>query len=98
MTVTEAIGWISSTVLLLTISRQIYKQWHAGSSEGVSIWLFVGQLVASFGFTIYSWLVDNWVFVVTNALMMVNALVGFWITTRQHKDVSADTPTTAPIE
>ncbi len=98
MNLTEAIGWLSSIVLLLTISRQIYKQWQAGSSEGVSIWLFAGQLVASLGFTIYSWLVHNWVFVVTNLLMMVNALVGFWITTRQHKDESSDGPATASIE
>ncbi len=98
MGATEAVGWISSIVLLLTIARQIYKQWQAGSSEGVSIWLFAGQLVASTGFTIYSWLVDNWVFVVTNALMMINALVGFWITTRQRQDSSPDTATPASIE
>jgi len=98
MDATEAVGWISSIVLLLTIARQIYKQWQAGSSEGVSIWLFAGQLVASTGFTIYSWLVDNWVFVVTNALMMINALVGFWITTRQRQDSSPDTATPASIE
>ena len=98
MDATEAVGWISSIVLLLTIARQIYKQWQAGSSEGVSIWLFAGQLVASTGLTIYSWLVDNWVFVVTNALMMINALVGFWITTRQRQDSSPDTATPASIE
>ncbi len=73
---TEAIGWISSLILLLTIGKQVYKQWQEGSSEGVSKWLFVGQLAASLGFTIYSWLVHNWVFVATNALMLVNGLTG----------------------
>ncbi len=73
---TEAIGWISSLILLLTIGKQVYKQWQEGSSEGVSKWLFVGQLAASLGFTIYSWLVGNWVFVATNALMLVNGLLG----------------------
>ena len=33
---TEVIGWISSTILFLTVSQQIYKQWHEGTSEGVS--------------------------------------------------------------
>ena len=83
--VTEAIGWISSGVLLLTIGRQVYKQWAAGTSEGVSIWLFVGQIAASAGFTIYSVLVRNWVFVVTNALMLVNAFLGYGITMWQRK-------------
>jgi MtN3 and saliva related transmembrane protein len=73
---TEALGWLSSCVLVLTISKQVHKQWKSGSSEGVSKWLFVGQITASVGFTLYSILVRNWVFVVTNALMLVSAVIG----------------------
>lgn len=73
---TEAIGWFSSFILVLTIGKQVYKQWSSGSSEGVSKWLFVGQITASAGFTLYSVLVRNWVFVVTNALLLVSAIVG----------------------
>ena len=75
----EAIGWISSFILVLTIGKQVYKQWQEGSSENVSKWLFVGQFAASLGFLVYSWLVANWVFVVTNAVMLVNALLGLGI-------------------
>ncbi len=73
---TEVLGWLSSFILVLTISQQVYKQWKSGHSEGVSIWLFLGQITASTGFTLYSILVHNWVFVVTNALMLVSAIVG----------------------
>ena len=76
---TEAVGWVSSLILVLTIAKQVYKQWQEGSSEGVSKWLFVGQMAASLGFTVYSWLVSNWVFVVTNAIMLVNGLLGLLI-------------------
>jgi uncharacterized protein with PQ loop repeat len=76
---TEAVGWVSSGILVLTIAKQVYKQWQEGSSEGVSKWLFVGQMAASLGFTVYSWLVSNWVFVVTNAVMLVNGLLGLLI-------------------
>jgi MtN3 and saliva related transmembrane protein len=76
---TEAVGWVSSLILVLTIAKQVYKQWQEGSSEGVSKWLFVGQMAASLGFTVYSWLVSNWVFVVTNSLMLVNGLLGLLI-------------------
>lgn len=75
----DAIGWGSSLILLLTIGRQVYKQWAAKSCEGISVWLFVGQLTASCGFTVYSVLVGNWVFVVTNALMAVSAIFGWLI-------------------
>ena len=81
----EAIGWTSSAILVLTIARQVYKQWHDETSAGVSTWLFVGQLAASVGFLIYSMLVRNWVFVVTNVLMAVNALLGYGITIRHRR-------------
>jgi MtN3 and saliva related transmembrane protein len=82
---TEAVGWVSSLILVLTIAKQVYKQWREGSSEGVSKWLFVGQISASLGFTVYSWLVSNWVFVVTNAVMLVNGLLGLLIVLRHRR-------------
>jgi MtN3 and saliva related transmembrane protein len=75
-TVGEAIGWISSLILLMTIGKQVYKQWQEGNSEGVSKWLFVGQIAASVGFTAYSVYTKNWVFIVTNSLMVINAILG----------------------
>ena len=86
---TEMIGWASSAILLLTISRQIWKQWQEGKSEGVSAVLFIGQLAASLGFTVYSYLVENWVFVVTNGLMLLNGLLGLGITLYHRKNESS---------
>jgi len=80
----EAIGWVSSFILVLTIGRQVYRQWKSGTSEGVSHWLFVGQCAASTGFTLYSFLVHNWVFVVTNAVMLLSAIGGLVIM-RMHR-------------
>lgn len=76
---TDVVGWASSLILLATLVKQVHKQWREGKSEGVSRWLFLGQLAASTGFTVYSWLVKNWVFVVTNGLLVVNGLVGYVI-------------------
>ncbi len=73
---TEIIGWASSVILLLTLIKQVYKQWKDGETEGVSKWLFIGQLFASVGFTIYSYLVENWVFTITNGLLTINNIVG----------------------
>jgi MtN3 and saliva related transmembrane protein len=81
----EIIGWVSSFILVLTIGKQVWKQWQEGSSEGVSKWLFLGQIAASAGFTVYSWLVKNWVFVVTNTLMLVNGFAGYAITLRHRR-------------
>jgi uncharacterized protein with PQ loop repeat len=77
--VVDLIGWLSSAILLATLVRQVLKQWREGSSEGVSRWLFVGQIGASVGFTVYSVLVRNWVFVVTNVLILCDAVAGLVI-------------------
>jgi MtN3 and saliva related transmembrane protein len=82
---TEAIGWIASLILILTIASQIAKQWRERTSAGVSTWLFVGQMAASIGFTIYSLLLRNWVFAVTNGVMILNGLIGYAITVRQKR-------------
>lgn len=81
----DVIGWASSAVLLATIGSQILKQWREGSAQGVSRWLFAGQVVASAGFVVYSWMVRNWVFVFTNALILLSALVGAILVWRQKR-------------
>lgn len=82
----EIIGWASSVILVVTIAKQVYKQWQDRTSAGVSTWLFVGQLAASVGFTIYSLLVRNWVFAVTNGIMVLNGLLGYAITMHHKRD------------
>jgi MtN3 and saliva related transmembrane protein len=81
----ESIGWGSSIILLATIGKQVHKQWSERTSAGVSKWLFIGQVAASVGFTTYSWLLHNWVFVVTNALMLINGLVGLVVVMHQRR-------------
>jgi uncharacterized protein with PQ loop repeat len=93
--VTELIGWASSAVLLATLFRQVRKQWREGTSEGVSRWLFAGQTTASAGFTVYSLLLRNWVFVVTNALILLNAVAGMLIV-RRHRRRARGTSPAAP--
>ena len=81
---TDVIGWVASAILLATLIRQIVKQARADSKEdGVSTWLFIGQATASTLFIVYSVLLGNWVFIVTNACLLVTALVGQWITVRR---------------
>lgn len=70
------VGWAATAVLMATLIRQIRKQWIADSVESVSVWLFVGQIAASVLFIIYSAMVSNPVFVVTNILILGTAVVG----------------------
>ena len=75
----EIIGWASSLILLATLIKQVHKQWNEGTGEGVSKWLFIGQLLASVGFTVYSYLVGSWVFMVTNGILTMNNIIGIYL-------------------
>lgn len=83
----DLVGWASSIILLLTLGRQVYSQWQSGATSGVSRWLFIGQLAASTGFAIYSWLLENWVFLVTNLALLLTAVAGevIFVHNKKHK-------------
>jgi len=85
MNITEIIGWTSSLILLATLIKQVYKQWSERTAAGISKWLFIGQLAASVGFTIYSYLTGNWIFLATNAALTVNNFIGIslWLVFRR---------------
>lgn len=72
----EILGWTAAIILLLTLGRQVYTEWRDRSTRGLSQWLFIGQLTASAGFIVYSWLKNDWVFVITNFLILLTAGIG----------------------
>jgi len=81
----EALGWASSAIIVVTIAAQVHKQWHDDTSRGVSAWLFVGQAAASIGFLVYSVARGNWIFAVTNGLLLAAAIVGLGILLRHRR-------------
>lgn len=67
---------MATIILISTLSHQIWKQWKTPNSQAVSGWLFVGQMSASVLFIAYSVLLKSNVFVVTNSLILLTAIVG----------------------
>ena len=72
----EAIGWVSTAILLATLLRQVYTEWKARTTAGLSKWLFTGQVAASVGFSTYSFLLGNWVFMGSNLAILAVAILG----------------------
>lgn len=75
----DLIGWGASAVLIATLATQTVAQWRAETPQGVSAWLFAGQIAASVLFIAYSVLLKNMVFVVTNSLILLTAIAGQWV-------------------
>ncbi|MFL6957468.1 hypothetical protein ACJ7C5_06805 [Nocardiopsis yanglingensis] len=72
----DVLGWVATAVLMATLIRQMVKQRQSPYPEAVSKWLFVGQMTASALFTVYSAMLGSTVFVVTNAMLLLTAVVG----------------------
>jgi uncharacterized protein with PQ loop repeat len=81
----EPLGWFASLILLSTIGRQIWRQAHAPTVEGVSKWLFIGQMAASVLYLVYSVLVKNPVFIASNAALLLAGIVGQVIYLRRRR-------------
>ena len=86
----DLVGWIASAILLATLARQTWRQWREPDPRGVSRWLFLGQIAASVGFVAYSWMLRNWVFIVTNTLILLTAIVGQLALSRARRDADPD--------
>jgi len=91
------VGWLAGVILLATVGTQVFTQWKAGTIQGLSRWLFIGQIAASIGFVIYSWAVENWVFVVTNFFMLITACLGQIIFLRNRDKVDLTKGTKAGV-
>lgn len=90
MQMPDLVGWAASAILLATLARQTWRQWREPDPRGVSRWLFIGQIAASVGFVAYSWMLRNWVFIVTNTLILVTAIIGQIALSRARRDAKAD--------
>jgi uncharacterized protein with PQ loop repeat len=84
------LGWTATLILLVTLLAQIHREIKSGKVDEISPLLFVGQCAASIGFLLYSALVGNLVFIVSNAMILAVALVGVWVRHRvKTKSVAA---------
>ncbi len=79
------IGWASTAVLIATVGRQAYTQFKQRSTAGVSRWLYIGQLATSAGYVVYSIMLGNTVFVVSNVFLLVIAAIGQFLYVRNRK-------------
>ncbi len=93
---TQLIGWAASAVLVCTIGSQVFKQWHDDTSKGVSLYLFLGQILANGLFLTYASLTGDVVFIVANALLLVTSLVGLAIKYRHQQ--RGESPSTAEAQ
>ena len=98
MNLESLVGWAASLLLFITVGSQVVKQYRERSCEGVSRFLFVGQLLASVLFLAYAVMGDNLVFIVSNAFMVATALLGQVILMRNRRLADAGSAAGEPAD
>jgi MtN3 and saliva related transmembrane protein len=78
----EWLGWIAAVVLVITLSAQVKKNWDEKKLKGVNPILYYGQAFASLSFALYSYTINSWVFVVTNTIAFLSAIIGIYLVHR----------------
>ena len=83
------LGWLAAAILLTTMFAQVRKNWKEHKLRGVNPWLYYGQALASLCFAVYSLTINSWVFVVTNTLGLIAAIIGIYLVHRYRKSEKA---------
>ena len=83
------LGWLAASILLTTMFAQVRKNWKEHKLKGVNPLLYYGQALASLCFAVYSLTINSWVFVVTNTLGFVAAIIGIYLVHRYRKSERA---------
>ena len=86
----EFIGWGSAAILVPAFATQTYRQWQNRDApvSTSALWFFILVLVGTFGQVIYSWMVENWVYLVLNIILVVNNLAGLGIAIHRRMDAT----------
>ena len=83
------LGWLAAAILLTTMFAQVRKNWKEHKLKGVNPLLYYGQALASLCFAVYSLTINSWVFVVTNTLGFIAAIIGVYLVHRYRKSENA---------
>lgn len=83
---TEILGYSAGAVTTLTFLPQVIKTWKEKSAEDVSLWMFIIAATNEVMWIGYGVLRDDWVIILTNAIVLVMSLTMISLKLRFNKN------------
>jgi MtN3 and saliva related transmembrane protein len=74
------VGLASSVLLFATLSGQVFRQYRDVCVKGVPRIFFLGQVLSSAGFIVYSAAIDSTLFVAANVFILASGVAGYAVT------------------
>lgn len=74
MNFTDILGYAAGAVTTVTFLPQVIKTWKEKSAKNISLLMFVIAVTNEIMWIVYGILLNNWVIILTNSVLMVMAL------------------------
>lgn len=71
MTPAEILGYAAGALTAFTFLPQVLKTWKEKSAKDISLNMFIIAFVNEIMWLVYGFMIDNWVIILTNAVMLV---------------------------
>ena len=75
MNFTEVLGYTAGAITSLTFLPQVIKTWKVKSAKDISLMMFIIAAVNEVMWIAYGGLLDNWVIILTNAIVLSMSLI-----------------------
>lgn len=69
------LGYAAGAVTAFTFLPQVVKTWKEKSAKDVSLWMFVIAFINEIMWLVYGIMIQNWVIILTNAVMLVMSAI-----------------------
>jgi len=70
MTTADLLGYAAGALTAFTFLPQVLKTWREKSAKDISLYMFVIAFVNEIMWLAYGVMIDNWVIILTNAVML----------------------------
>jgi MtN3 and saliva related transmembrane protein len=74
MNFTDILGYAAGAVTTFTFLPQVIKTWKEKSAKNISLLMFVIAVTNEIMWIVYGIMLNNWVIILTNSVLMVMAL------------------------
>lgn len=82
MTAADILGYAAGALTAFTFLPQVLKTWKEKSAKDVSLYMFIIAFVNEIMWLVYGVMINNWVIILTNAVMLVMSGIMIWLKMR----------------
>lgn len=76
------LGYAAGALTAFTFLPQVLKTWKEKSAKDVSLYMFIIAFVNEIMWLAYGVMINNWVIILTNAVMLVMSGIMIWLKMR----------------